>query len=66
VVLVMVMYGALAESPLVWSMADVSMVLIALINLVAILMLSNVLVKLAKDYNEQRAQNNQPTFDAIQ
>jgi len=65
-VLGMVMFGALAESKLVWAMADVSMGLMALINLAAILMLSNVVVKLAKDYNTQRANNQLPTFDATE
>ena len=65
-VLGMVMFGALAESKLVWAMADVSMGLMALINLAAILMLSNVVVKLAKDYNAQRANNQLPTFDATE
>lgn len=63
VVLGMVMFGALAEVPIVWALADVSMGLMALVNLVAILLLSGVVVKLAKDYNRQLAAGKLPTFD---
>lgn len=35
-VLAMVMFGALAEMPLVWKMADLSMGLMAVTNLIAI------------------------------
>ncbi|MCG8470915.1 MAG: sodium:alanine symporter family protein [Desulfobacterales bacterium] len=63
-VLGMVMFGAVAELPIVWAMADLSMGFMALINLIAILMLSGVVVKLAKDYNRQLSQGKLPTFDA--
>lgn len=61
--LAMVMFGTLADLPLVWKMADLSMALMAITNLVAMLMLSGVAVKLAKDYNSQRRQGRLPTFD---
>lgn len=64
VVLGMVMFGALADLPTVWAMADVSMGMMALINLVAIVLLSGTVVKLAKDYNHQLAQGKVPTFDS--
>lgn len=63
-VLGMVMFGAVAELPIVWAMADLSMGFMALINLIAILMLSGVVVKLAKDYNKQLGEGKLPTFDA--
>ncbi len=63
-VLGMVMFGAVAELPLVWSMADLSMGFMALINLIAILLLSGVVVKLARDYNDQLKSGKLPTFDA--
>ncbi|WP_213978263.1 alanine/glycine:cation symporter family protein, partial [Serratia marcescens] len=50
VALGMVMFGALAELPLVWKMADTSMALMAITNLTAILLLSRVALKLADDY----------------
>ena len=64
VVLFMVMFGALADLPTVWAMADVSMGMMALINLVAIVLLSGTVVKLATDYNKQLSQGKVPTFDS--
>jgi len=63
-VLGMVMFGAVAELPIVWSMADLSMGFMALTNLVAIVLLSGVVVKLARDYNDQLKAGKLPTFDA--
>ncbi|MDV2857563.1 sodium:alanine symporter family protein [Oceanimonas sp. CAM02] len=62
-VLGMVMFGSVGELPIIWAMADTSMGMMALINLVAILLLSGVVVKLAKDYNNQRKLGRLPTFD---
>jgi AGCS family alanine or glycine:cation symporter len=64
VVLAMVMFGSVGELPTVWAMADVSMALMAIVNLVAILLLSGVAIKLAKDYNDQLMLGKVPTFDA--
>ncbi|WJT08792.1 alanine/glycine:cation symporter family protein [Vibrio harveyi] len=64
IVLGMVMFGALASLPVVWSLADVSMGLMAIVNLVAILLLSGIVIKLAKDYNRQLSEGKVPTFDA--
>ncbi|HCF6142103.1 alanine/glycine:cation symporter family protein [Pseudomonas aeruginosa] len=66
IVLAMVMFGALASLPFVWNLADVSMGLMAITNLIAILLLSNLAIKLAKDYNAQRKAGKLPTFDASQ
>nr|WP_284676547.1 alanine/glycine:cation symporter family protein [Vibrio sinus] len=63
-VMAMVMFGSLATLPTVWSLADVSMGMMAIVNLVAIILLSGVVVKLAKDYNRQLAAGKLPTFDA--
>jgi AGCS family alanine or glycine:cation symporter len=60
----MVMFGALAELPVVWKMADTSMALMAITNLTAILLLSRVALKLANDYHRQRTLGKLPTFDA--
>jgi len=59
----MVLFGSVATLPMVWSMADVSMGLMAIVNLIAILLLSGIVVKLAKDYNKQLKQGKLPTFD---
>ena len=65
-VLGMVMFGALASMPFVWNLADLSMGLMAITNLIAILLLSNLAIKLARDYNDQRKAGKLPTFDASQ
>ncbi len=62
----MVMFGALAEMPLIWKMADLSMGLMAITNLIAILLLSGIAFKLTKDYNLQRKAGKIPTFDIAQ
>lgn len=64
IVLGMVMFGSLATLPTVWALADVSMGLMAIVNLVAIILLSGIVIKLAKDYNRQLDAGKLPTFDA--
>ncbi|PSJ46077.1 sodium:alanine symporter family protein [Zobellella endophytica] len=63
-VLGMVMFGSVGELPTIWAMADASMGMMALINLVAILLLSGVAIKLARDYNDQLKLGKVPSFDA--
>ncbi|MNI24334.1 Amino-acid carrier protein AlsT [compost metagenome] len=60
----MVMFGSVGELPTVWALADVSMGMMAIVNLIAILLLSGVAIKLAKDYNDQLKLGRVPTFDA--
>lgn len=62
-VLGMIMFGALFSNTLIWGLADVSMGLMAVVNLIAILLLSKEVIKLAKDYNDQLAEGKTPTFD---
>lgn len=62
-VLGMVVFGAVADLPIVWAMADISMGMMALTNLIAILLLSGTAIKLAKDYNEQLDSGKLPVFD---
>ena len=64
IVLGMVMFGSLETLPTVWALADVSMGLMAIVNLVAIILLSGIVIKLAKDYNRQLDAGKVPTFDA--
>nr|WP_275440597.1 sodium:alanine symporter family protein [Vibrio sp. Of7-15] len=64
IVLGMVMFGALSTLPTVWAMADVSMGLMAIVNLIAIILLSGTVIKLAKDYNKQLSAGKVPTFDS--
>ena len=64
IVLAMVLFGAVGSLPFVWNFADVAMGLMAITNLIAILLLSGLAVKLARDYDAQRAAGKLPTFDA--
>ena len=58
----MVMFGALTEVPTVWNMADLSMGLMALTNLVALLLLGRVAIRLLRDYERRRAGPAEPVF----
>ncbi|AKG03658.1 sodium:alanine symporter family protein [Salimicrobium jeotgali] len=61
-VLLMVMFGAVAEFGLVWSLADLTMGIMALINLYAIFLLSKIAYAALKDYLNQRRQGKDPVF----
>lgn len=59
----MVMFGALASLDLAWSLADITMGLMALCNLIAILMLGKYAFKLLDNYRAQkRAGIKDPVF----
>ncbi|RTR02444.1 alanine/glycine:cation symporter family protein [Halomonas nitroreducens] len=62
-VLAMVMIGAVASLKPIWSFADLSMGMMALINLVAILLLSPVAFALFRDYERQLRAGQEPSFD---
>lgn len=64
VVLGLVMFGSLAELPLVWALADVSMSVMALLNIVAIVLLGRIAIAAAEDFNRQLGRGERPTFDA--
>lgn len=61
-VLLMVMYGAIDSLPTIWALAGLSMGIMSIVNLMAILLLSGIVVKLAKDYNRQRNLGRVPKF----
>ena len=63
IVLGCVMFGAVAELQLVWSLADLSMGLMALLNIVAILLLSPVAFTVIRDYTDQLKGGGVPVFD---
>jgi AGCS family alanine or glycine:cation symporter len=63
VVLGMVMFGSLAKISLVWDLADVSMGLMAIVNLVALVLLSGLAVRVINDYREQIDAGIDPIFD---
>jgi alanine or glycine:cation symporter, AGCS family len=63
VVLGGIFLGSQLGLPLVWAMADLSMAFMTLVNLVAVLMLSGLVMKLMRDYNMQLALRVEPVFD---
>ncbi|GAB6262423.1 alanine:cation symporter family protein [Photobacterium sp. CCB-ST2H9] len=63
IVLAMVMFGSVASLPVVWNMADASMGMMALINIIALVLLSNLAIKVIKDYEAQVKKGQVPTFD---
>ena len=63
-VVAMVMFGAVAKIDVVWALADASMGLMALVNLIALLLLSNIAIKVIKHYKAQRKAGIEPNFVA--
>ena len=63
-VILMVLFGALYSAELVWSLADIFMGLMVLINLYAITRLSKVAKAVLKDYVAQKKQGRDPVFQA--
>lgn len=62
IVLAMVYFGSVNSVPLVWDMADLSMGIMAVINLVAILALSPLVFLLLKDYTAKLKMGKEPEF----
>ena len=66
-VLVMVYFGSIASVPLIWSLADLFMGIMASINLIAILLLMPFVLMLLKDYTAQLKRGvEQPVFKLAQ
>ncbi|SHH79847.1 alanine/glycine:cation symporter family protein [Ferrimonas marina] len=63
-VLAMVMMGSVASLNLVWNFADVSMGLMALVNIIALVTLSKVAIAVIKDYESQLKAGETPEFNA--
>lgn len=61
-----VLGGAMATADVVWNLADMVMGIMALINLIAIALLSPVAFKMLKNYSAQLKQGLNPTFTASQ
>ncbi|GGA63568.1 alanine/glycine:cation symporter family protein [Ornithinibacillus halotolerans] len=62
-VLAMVAFGALASFNFVWALADLTMAIMALINLYAITKLYKIVHVVLKDYRDQRKAGKDPVFD---
>lgn len=58
----MVLFGSVASMQFVWSIADVFMGLMAILNLIAIALLSNIAIKALQDYMTQRKAGKNPVF----
>ena len=63
-VLGMVMFGALAKVDVVWSMADLFMGMMAILNLFVIVVLGKVAFKVLDDFSVQRKKGLNPVFKA--
>ena len=63
-VIAMVLFGSVASMQVVWSIADVFMGLMAILNLIAIVLLSNIAIKALQDYIAQRKAGKNPVFYA--
>lgn len=61
-VLGFVYFGAVSESALVWDMGDLTMGIMALINLIAIALLHKLVLLLLKDYTVKRKLGKEPVF----
>lgn len=57
-----VFFGAQSSFDTVWNLADVLMGLMALVNIIAIVLLSKTAVKVLKDYEEQKKDGKDPVF----
>lgn len=64
IVIGMVLFGSVASMQFVWDVADVFMGLMAVINLIAIVLLSKIAIKALKDYNNQKKEGKNPVFYA--
>lgn len=61
-VIVAVFLGCIAGADLIWNLADGVMGFMALINLVAVLLLSPIAFKLIRNYSRQRKEGKDPVF----
>ena len=61
--LAMTMWGANASLPEVWAIADLSLGLTTMINIIALMLLSTTIIAVTKDYNFQLKSSPQPVFN---
>ncbi|WP_392449835.1 alanine/glycine:cation symporter family protein [Staphylococcus massiliensis] len=61
-VVVLVFVGAVVKTETVWSTADLFMGLMAIVNIIAIIGLSNIAFSVMKDYQRQRKAGKRPIF----
>ncbi len=61
--LMMIVWGSMAELPVVWAMADMALGLMTVVNVIAILLLTPTVIAVTKDYQEKRKAQKTITFD---
>ncbi len=61
-VVLAILVGSVASSDLIWNAADGIMGIMALINLIAIALLSGIAFRLLRDYTRQRREGRDPVF----
>lgn len=59
---VMVFFGAQNDMEVAWSLADITMGLEAVVNIIAILLLSHIAFKALSDYEKKKAEGKDPVF----
>ncbi len=62
--LFVVFFGSVATSDLVWAFADLSMAVMAILNVIAIVILHKQAIYLLKDFNSQLKSGKNPVFDS--
>lgn len=61
----MVFFGSVSGLDIVWNLADLSMAIMTIINLIAIILLGHIALKALKDYNNQKSKGiKSPVFKA--
>jgi len=58
----MVVLGTMLSMDFAWSLADITMGLEAVVNVIAIFFLSKIAIAALKDYEKQRAEGKDPVF----
>ncbi len=64
VVLLVVFWGSISSSDIVWAFADLSMAIMAILNIIAIVLLHKQAIALLKDFNSQLRKGQKPVFDS--
>lgn len=59
---VAIFLGAQADFSLVWNIADITMGLMAIVNIIAIFLLGNIVIKVLDNYEKQKKQGKKPVF----
>lgn len=62
-VVIIVFFAAIAESALVWTLGDLTMGLMAILNIIAITLLFNKAYLALKDFEKQLKENKEPVFN---